>query len=175
MILAACRKAHGEGYSMCLVTIDESSVVDDVRVIAAAPPGRALICARFSPDQRWISFMVLDRQQPRVSTLYLMPAEGGPWVPITSGASYDDKPRWSTDGKMLYYISDRAGLMNLYGQPIDPDRGVPVGGAVKLTAFDSPSRAITGPLGRVEIAVSDDQVFLPLTDVSGDIWMLDLP
>jgi hypothetical protein len=104
-----------------------------------------------------------------------MPAAGGAWVPITSGSSYDDKPRWSSDGRTVYFISDRSGPINLWGQRFDSASGTPSGEPFKASAFDNPSRLLTNVLQRAEIAVSADRVFLPLTDTAGDIWVLDLP
>ena len=39
-----------------------------------------------------------------------MPAQGGPWTPITDGVTgSDDKPRWAPDGPTIYFISNRDG------------------------------------------------------------------
>jgi Tol biopolymer transport system component len=173
-ILAACRPGPGHPHGTCLVSIDESSRIADVRVIASTPQLN-LICQRFSPDERWISFMAVDDSKPGTSTLYVMPAAGGTWVPLTSGSSYDDKPRWSSDGRTVYFISDRSGPINLWARRFDPTRGQPVGEPFKVSSFDHPARLVNTSLGRVEIAVSSKKVFLPLTDRAGDIWVLDLP
>ena len=97
-ILAACRSAPGQPLSTCIVAVDGSSRIAEVRVVASAP-GLSLICQRFSPDERWISFMAVDRKRPGTSTLYVMPSGGGPWMSVTEGLSYDDQPRWSGDGR----------------------------------------------------------------------------
>ena len=62
--------------------------VADVRLIASDAT-RSLLCQRFSPDERWISFMALDYKQRDVSTIYVMPAAGGPWIQITDGKKQD--------------------------------------------------------------------------------------
>lgn len=175
-ILAACRQrgANHRGYATCLVTIGAGAEHATVRQIAS-DPARSLICQRFSPDERWISFMATDSRRPGTSTLYIMPAQGGAWIPVTSGRSYDDKPRWSADGRILYYISDRGGPIDVWGQRIDPATGTPAGDPFKVTGFDDPARMVNTNLGRVEIAVSEDRIFLPLTETTGDVWVLDLP
>ncbi len=171
-ILAACRQ-RGGNYATCLVAIAAGAEQADVQMIAS-DPSRSLICQRFSPDERWISFMAVDSRSPGVSTLYVMPAEGGDWIPVTSGQSYDDKPRWSADGRILYYISDRGGPIDVWAQRIDPATGTPKGDPFKVTDFDDPARMVHTALGRVEIAVSEDRIFLPLTETSGDVWVLEL-
>ena len=109
----------------------------------------------------------------KVSRLYVMPATGGDWVPLTDGTSYDDKPRWSPNGRALLFVSDRGGLLNLWARPLDPTTGRPVGDVVRLTDFTDLSRRLSPRLGRMEIAVSNDRVFLPISETTGRIWTLD--
>ena len=55
--------------------------------------------AHFSPDGKWIAFEATRSQSTFAeSTLFVMRASGGPWVRLTDGQHWDDKPRWSPDG-----------------------------------------------------------------------------
>ena len=63
----------------------------DLRVVAA-DPARSLLCQRFSPDERWISFMAVDRGHREVSTIYVMPTAGGPWIPVTAETATTTSP-----------------------------------------------------------------------------------
>lgn len=48
------------------------------------------------------------------STLWIYPANGSaPWQ-MTSGAAFDNHPRWSPDGLQLAFLSDRAGPTQLF-------------------------------------------------------------
>jgi hypothetical protein len=51
--------------------------------------------ARFSPDERWIVFEAVPKSnnQPAASAIYVSPASGRPWIRITDGKRWDDKPR----------------------------------------------------------------------------------
>ena len=60
-----------------------------------------------SPDGKTIVFDLLG-------DLYQIPIEGGDAVPITSGRAWDQAPRFSPDGKMVYFVSDRKGHKNLW-------------------------------------------------------------
>ena len=53
-----------------------------------------------------------------------------------------------------------------------PARGQPVGEPFRVTSFDNPGRMVW-PSHAVEIALSTDRLFLPLTEVRGSIWVLD--
>ena len=48
------------------------------------------------------------------STLWIYPANGSaPWQ-MTSGTAFDHQPRWSPDGQLLAFLSDRAGPTQLF-------------------------------------------------------------
>ncbi|HEX9369287.1 MAG TPA: hypothetical protein VF921_21830, partial [Vicinamibacterales bacterium] len=136
-------------------------------------PAKNVFESRFSPDQRWISFIGVETADARVSRIYVVPVAGGEWRPITEGLWYDDKPHWSRDGRTLYFVSDRQGLLNVWGLRFDPARGKPVGEPFEVTSFASPRQTISPELGRMQIAVTSTQLFLPITETSGELWILD--
>ena len=171
-ILGACRHPGSAMMGTCLLRLTESRTVGSVRLIAA-DPRRTLICQRFSPDERWISFMAVDRSARNQSTLYVMPSIGGEWIQMTDGLAYDDKPRWSADGRTLLFLSDRGGMLNLWGQRFDPDAGRPLGQAFQVTDLGDPARLVSPHLAMSEIAVAADRVFLPVTESSAAVWMLE--
>jgi Tol biopolymer transport system component len=67
-ILAACKQSSRQPMGTCLIPSSMRGV-RDLRVVAA-DPARSLMCQRFSPDERWISFMAVDSGQRDVSTIY---------------------------------------------------------------------------------------------------------
>jgi dipeptidyl aminopeptidase/acylaminoacyl peptidase len=143
-----------------------------LRVIAS-DPGKNVYESRFSPDQRWISFIAVETADARVSRIYVVPASGGEWRPITEGIWYDDKPHWSRDGRTLYFVSDRQGLLNVWGLRVDPAKGTPIGEPFQVTSFASPRQTISPELQRMQIAVTAMRLFLPITETSGELWLLD--
>ncbi len=57
--------------------------------------------------------------------IWTVPVTGGEPTPATQGTSRDWSPAWSPDGRYLYYVSDRAGSMNLWRVEIDEESGRP--------------------------------------------------
>jgi Tol biopolymer transport system component/DNA-binding winged helix-turn-helix (wHTH) protein len=141
------------------------------RKIISAPP-YDIWQPHFSPDKQWIAFEA-TRVSPNVeSTLYVMPAAGGPWIRITDGKHWDDKPRWSPDGRTIYFISGRSGFFNVWGTRFDPTKGKLVGEAFRVTAFESPSLMV--PERQIQaLSLTHDRLTLTLSEVSGSIWLLD--
>ena len=93
----------------------------------------------FSPNGRWIVFAAIRSLPTRTeSILYVTEAAGGPWVRITNGRYWDDKPRWAPDGKTLYFVSGRGGFFNVFGIRFDPSKGKAIGDPFRVTSFESP-------------------------------------
>lgn len=145
-----------------------------MRVVASHPDDN-LYQARFSPDDHWISFCTAKMNQAGTTTIYVVPANGGDWIQITDGHHFDDKPRWSPDGKMLYFISNRTGFFNVWGIRFDPIAGKPVGDPFRVTLFDSPGQMILEDVRIMELAIAADHLILPVMEVSGNIWVINNP
>ncbi len=130
--------------------------------------------SNFSPDGRWIVFEAA-RNSPRAaeSKLFVIRVTGGPWIPITEGKYWDDKPRWSPDGKTIYFISGPGGFFNVWGIRFDSAQGKPVGEPFRVTAFKSPRLMVPQKIDEVGFALSQNKFVLTMEDLSGSIWALD--
>jgi Tol biopolymer transport system component/DNA-binding winged helix-turn-helix (wHTH) protein len=143
-----------------------------IRVVASHPEEN-LYQAHFSPDNRWISFISAKAFGAGISTVYVIPAAGGEWRQITEGKYFDDKPRWSPDGRKLYFISNRTGFFNVWGIGFNPATGLPVGEPFRVTAFESPSQMILTDVRIMEMTLGSNRLILPIMEVSGGIWILE--
>ena len=144
----------------------------EARVVASNPE-YDLWQGRFSPDDRWICFEAVRAAGIAGSAINVVPAAGGDWIPITDGKHHDDKPRWSPDGKIIYFASSRGGFMNVWGRRFDPTLGKPVGEPFQVTRFESPGRMPSDYIGSAELGVAATRLVLPIMEVSGSIWMLE--
>ncbi len=134
-----------------------------------------LFQAKFSPNGQWIVFEAVEQPpNPNTgSTLYVMPASGGPWTLISEGDHWDDKPRWSPDGNTIYFVSNRRGFFNVWGIRFDATQGKPVGEPFRVTTFEDPAQMLPRQITKVELSLTQDQLLLTLEDLSGSIWVLD--
>jgi Tol biopolymer transport system component len=136
-------------------------------------PAYDLYQPHYSPDGRWVVFEAF-RASPKIeSTLYVIPAMGGAWIPVTDGRNWDDKPRWSPDGKTIYFVSSRRGVYNVWGIRFDSTNGKPVGDAFPVTAFGSPGLVMPDVIPLEELSLTQDKLVLTMEDRSGGIWVLD--
>ncbi len=85
----------------------------------------------WSPSGRRIAYWAVDTGQ---RDLYTIPAEGGTRTPVIVDAALDWSPRWSADGRYLYFSSDRGGTMNIWRVPIDEATGQTTGAPEPVTS-----------------------------------------
>ena len=74
-------------------------------------------------------------------------SDGGEPRRLTDGDSWDDKPRWSADGPVIYFLSTRSGRFNVWGIEFDSRRGQTVGSPFRITDFNTPHVQIAGSIG----------------------------
>jgi dipeptidyl aminopeptidase/acylaminoacyl peptidase len=105
-----------------------------------------------SPKGDRIAFVVraTDLEANRGRTdLWMINADGGGLTRLTNDPAADDSPRWSPDGKSLYFLSSRSGSSQVWKLPFASGPAGAPGAPVKVTdlAFDV-SNLIVSPDGK---------------------------
>jgi Tol biopolymer transport system component/DNA-binding winged helix-turn-helix (wHTH) protein len=138
-------------------------------------PAYQIYQPHFSPNGRWIVFeAVANSTSPSPeSTLYVVPTSGGPWTRITDSKQWDDKPRWSPDGRTIYFVSRRSGFFNVWGIHFDPSAGKTVGQPFQVSKFESPRLMVPRWIPPVGLSLTQDKLVLTMAEESGSIWVLD--
>jgi Tol biopolymer transport system component len=85
----------------------------------------------WSPDGTQLCFVVREKGQ---TDLFTVPASGGQATRLTQSETHELVPRWSRDGRWIYYSSNRTGKWEIWRRSVssssnEPDQ-VTVGGAV---------------------------------------------
>jgi Tol biopolymer transport system component len=73
-----------------------------------------------------------NQGDPEVTRLWTIPASGGTPLSLTDGRTSVWSPTWSSDGRKVFYISNRGGSMDLWQQAVADD-GRPVGEPLAVT------------------------------------------
>src|SRR5437763_4030125 len=107
------------------------------------------------------------------SSIFVVPAHGGKWIRITDGRQWDDKPRWSPDGKSIYFISARRGFYNVWGNRFDPVNGRVVGNPFQVTDFDNPALMVPPYIPDVGLSIARGRLAVTVSQSSGSIWVLN--
>jgi Tol biopolymer transport system component len=148
-----------------------------VKVLAASK-SYDLWESHFSPDGRWIAFEAVKRDGSGSATVEVIPATGGAaaegaWVPVTDPHDWSDKPRWSPDSRVIYFVRPNGPLWNLWGVRFDNIQGKPIGAPFQVTHFDTAARQISAAIGNPNIAISAKRLILTMMERSGGIWTVD--
>jgi Tol biopolymer transport system component len=172
-LLSTWSGGRPDAMDLWLLPVGAAPAAETKARLVTSRAGYNLWAPRFSPDERWICFHAVDRKDNAVSTLYVIPAAGGDWTQISDGKDYAAKARWSPNGKNIYFVSPRTGFLNVWGIHFDPVQGKAEGEAFLVKAFESPSQMIFPRVMLADLGLSEDRLVLPLTQVSGNIWVLE--
>jgi dipeptidyl aminopeptidase/acylaminoacyl peptidase len=170
------RPAYTGPASLVEWPVGPTPVAQPARVLLEAS-GKQFWQGRYSPDGRWVSFVVVSLHSDALE-LGLTPADrdrAPTWIRLAADHPWPDKPRWSPDGRTLYFLSrSPGGFFDLWGVRIDPKRGSPVGAPFRVVEFHSPRWHINPDLGSLEMGVGKGVLALPMRSVKGSIWLLPL-
>ena len=132
---------------------------------------------QLSPDGKWIAFVAAKPDQTKCVFVapYRRDVPESEWIPITDFVRENDKPRWSPDGNMLYFTSDRDGSRCIWAQRLDPATKRPTGEPIGVFHSHSARRSIgIVQIGPLEISVAGGRLVFVMGEVSGNVWMAKL-
>ena len=140
-------------------------------------PGDGLFQAKFSPDGRAVVMVACSESIG--CQLFVVPLKNGGaaekdrWIAIDHPSRWDDKPRWSPDGNLIYFISDRDGQFCLWAQRLENVTKRPVDTPFPIYHFHD-SRLAMDNVGTnsLEIGIARDKIVMDLGELTGNIWSL---
>jgi len=144
-------------------------------------PGFSLFQAKFSPDDQWIAVEGASADGGQYqSQILLVPVENGTpappdlWITIDHHLhGWDDKPRWSPSGSLIYFISDRDGHLCLWAQRLANRTKALVGTPFPVYHFHNARLSMTNlDTGILEIGVAKDKIIVGLGELTGNIWSM---
>jgi eukaryotic-like serine/threonine-protein kinase len=142
-------------------------------------PKNNLWQSEFSPDDRWVASVA---SAGATGLIYIVPADSlrhspppETWIAISNGETRDDKPRWSPDGNLLYFTSERDGFRCLWAQRLDVLTKRPSGAPVAVQHFHSSRLSLMDVnYAAFEISITRHTVLFSAGEVSGNIWAAEI-
>ena len=175
--LAYSRRGRDEPVEILRYPVSEVPLSKQQASVVAADPEKSVWYGRYSPDGKWIAFFAfpVESTGSDFPIIYVVSTGGGPWIQISDGKGkfVDSFPMWSPDGKTIYFLSLRTGFTNVWGIRFDPIQGGPVGERFQVTSLESPDRMMPHAVLRSFASLSKDRLFLPIMEVTGNLWMLE--
>jgi Tol biopolymer transport system component len=148
-----------------------------VRSIITDHASLITISPHLSPDGNWITFHTSDRVNRQVM---VAPYDGSlipesKWIHVTDGKALDREPRWSSDGKSVYFLSDRDGFRCVWARDLDSTKK-PAGSIHPFVHLHSARLSLTHVpnSGHVSISSFGNKLILAIGELTGNIWITEL-
>jgi eukaryotic-like serine/threonine-protein kinase len=135
---------------------------------------------KLSLDGHWVTFETVHQRLSRIFVAALRdnetPAPESEWIPVTGDEGWADKPRWSPDGNVVYFISNRDGFFCLWAQRVAADSKRPVGPPLAMAHFHGSRSSMdnVGPGGAMAISVARDKIAFNLGELTGNLWVTNV-
>jgi len=115
-----------------VVMIVSLQTLETTRVVLPRHEGNVIFDLSVTLDGRRFAYVEGGEGGTEVTRLWTIPASGGEPVSLTDGRTNVWSPTWSSDGRKVFYVSNRGGSMDLWQQSLLDD-GRPVGEPLAVT------------------------------------------
>ena len=142
--------------------------------VAVSEIGASLGEANWSPVNEMLLFTEARGDHKRVFAVRFPRSTSrweGHWIGVTDEKMLADRPRWSGDGKTIFYISNRDGFLCIWGQAFSSATKQIVGKPFPVQHFHNLRASIDNVFPRsFNLSVSGDTVYFNLGEQSSSIW-----
>jgi dipeptidyl aminopeptidase/acylaminoacyl peptidase len=142
------------------------------------PPAEGLIDADLSWDDRWLATLVASPDRTvsiRVVLAASPTSDKARGVEIARSGVWLSSPRWSPDGRRLYYMAVEDGFLCIWARDLDPVTKAPRGEPFAVFhAHRNPWRT-TSPRAAFTISVGPRRLVFNAASVTGSVLMAQLP
>ncbi len=146
----------------------------EARVVLEAN-GYSLSEATWSPEIQYLLFTASRGGNTKQVFAVLYPKSAqtpiGEWIPITDESEFSDRPQWSSDGKIVFYLSTRDGFSCVWGQHFDPESRKATSAPFAVMHYHSPRFSPDVVVNRsFNLSVSGDSVYLNVGEINTSVW-----
>lgn len=147
-------------------------------IVESQAADHILYQGRFSPDGRWLAFhAALDTSLNK--KIFISPIRDdhgtreADWIPVTDGLQVDFNGAWSTDGNLLYFLSERDGFRCIWAQPLEPATKRPVRSAFPVKHFHNPRQSVkrVDRWDLIGLSAARNRLVFAMSELMGNIWM----
>lgn len=132
--------------------------------------------ADWSPNQKLLVFgnRVVGKGIQLMIAPFSGEGEAGKPIELTSVEFNDDRPHFSNDGRLVYFLSDRDRYVCLWAMPIDPVKGTPRGEPRAVHHFHRRALAIDAVPAPIQgISTSSNRVALTVQRIRSGVFLAE--
>lgn len=137
-------------------------------------PHYSLNAADLSPDDKWIAFTKMDppREYVLIAPYRNAVVPENEWITV-SEASRHEHVRWSPNGNVLYFRSQRDGHRCIWAQRLDPTTKQPRGEPIAVHHVHREGRWLFTDLYPLGLTVARDRLVYATDSMTSEIWMAE--
>ncbi len=128
-----------------------------------------------SAEDRWIVFSTgLPDGRAAISIAPIGPTAAAPRDirTVIESDRYLGNPRWSPNGRFIYFLSEASGRCGLYAQELDPRTKATLGSPRAVYFSPGARYGLNYPMGNGFIDVAADKVILEIDEAVGNIYLV---
>ncbi len=133
-----------------------------------------ILDADLSWDDRWLAIHAA-RPDGRLA-IHLLPLRDPPlpeaeWTELADRSQWVSSPRWSPDGRLLYYLSNRDDFLCVWAQALDPVSKRPAGEPIEvLHAHRSAMKLAGGMKFAFSVAIAERRLVVNACEMTGEVY-----
>jgi Tol biopolymer transport system component len=136
--------------------------------------GKFLSQATWSPANQMLLFTVSSDNVHHQAFAVPFPRDAtqpvGDWIAITDPSSDAILPRWSEDGKTVYYLSDHRNSLCVWARRFDASARKPIGKPFEIQHFQSSRFSVeTISRGSLNMSVARNGIYLNIAEISSSV------
>ena len=133
--------------------------------------------ACLSADDRWLAFQLAKPSGGYA--IYVAPVGGRSvseqeWILVAGESTYQQSPRWSKDGNLLYFISERDGFSCIWAQRLNPSTKTPSDSPFAIHHVHQSRLWFNRPRNWGTLSIAGDRLIFMMAELSGNIYMANL-
>src|SRR5262249_30783810 len=168
---------YGAGYAERVRSLGVMDLATRQKTKLAAHATHTLVAASFSPDNHWVAFA--EEASSRTIRVVVAPFQFGTetpesqWIPVTDDRTENTIPRWSPDGNLVYYFSDRDGFRCIWARRLAAGTKKPSGDPIAVYHSHTTRLSLRNEnYGTLALAMSRDKLAFTMNEQTGNIWMM---
>jgi Tol biopolymer transport system component len=133
-----------------------------------------LIDTDLSKDDRWLALQTAGTDgQVAISVVPIQETlvSRSEWIEVARDETWNGSPRWSADGSILYFLSERDDFLCIWGQSLDPDSRQPLGEPFPVAhAHGSAMKMMPFAKHMWSLEVGGDRLVFNAGELTGDVY-----
>jgi len=159
--------------------LERRALVDTTTSVVLSTDEQRIVDADLSWDDRWLAVSTVaadGRLGIAIVPVRDPPAPPGEWLDLAGEERRVSSPRWSPDGRLLYYLSERDNFPCVWARAFDPAGTPPLGEPFPVIHAHGTKMSLGGSVkGWFVMALGGHRLVFNAVEMTGEVYTASLP